>query len=120
MPEKPSGDGAIRMPGRGHFFEFFRGGAFAKMLHFFDGRSESEIADGPDIRPAERGEEINVGGPAAYTFEGDKHFARGIIVETAEIAKVKVTAGQRIGEKARVKRFLAAEADAEQFCVAES
>ena len=85
-----------------------------------DGRSEGEITGGPDVRAAQRTQEINVGGPAAYTLEGDKHFARGIIVETAEIAKVKVTAGQRIGEKARVKRFLAAEADAEQFCVAES
>src|SRR5713101_3861645 len=40
-------------------------------------------------------------------------------MEIVEIAKIEVAAGQRIGEKAGVESFLAAEADAEQFGVGE-
>jgi len=40
---------------------------------------EREVADRPDVRATEGGEQINVGGPVADAFEGDEHFA-GLVI----------------------------------------
>src|SRR6266566_424340 len=119
MPEEASGDGAVRTPRLAEFFKVFGRGALAEALHFLDRRGKSQIADGPDVGATQRGEQVDVRGPAADAFQGDQHFAGGIVMEIVEIAKIEVTPGQRIGEKAGVESFLTAEADAKQFGVGE-
>src|SRR5712692_7535309 len=119
VPEETCGHGAPGFPRCADRFEFLRSWTFAKALHFLDGGCEREIAGGPDVGTAEGGEEINVCGPAADALESDEHFARSVIVEIVEVAKVEVAAGERFGEKSRVKSFLAAETDAKQFGVGE-
>src|SRR6266849_6039384 len=114
MPEKACGHGAPGFPGSAERFQSFRRGALAKAFHFLNGCGEREIAGRPDVRAAQSGEEINFGGPAADALEGDEHFARGVIVQLVEVAKVEVAAGERFREQAGVESFLAAEADAQQ------
>src|SRR5215469_4028232 len=88
VPEQAGGDGTPGPPGSAEAFELFGRGAFAEALHFLDGGREGEIADGPDVRPAQRAQEINVGGPAADAFESDEHFVRGLIRERLKTAEV--------------------------------
>ena len=77
-----------------------------------DGRSEGEITGGPDVRAAQRTQEINVSGPTADALESDEHFVRGIIREVVKIPQIEVTAREGLGEQSRVESLLAAEADA--------
>ena len=44
---------------------------------------------------------------------------RRVVRQILEVAEVEVPEGERFGKKACVKRFLPAEADAQQFCVIE-
>ena len=119
VPEEAGGDGAPGFPGRAHFFQFFRRGAQAQAFHFLHGGCESEVADGPDVRAAQGAQQINVGGPCADAFEGDQHFACGIVVQVVKISQVKVTARQRFCEQACIQSLLAAEADAQELIVSE-
>src|SRR5262249_43540501 len=89
MPEETRGDGTPRAPWNAERFKLFRRRPLAKLLHFLNGRGEREIASWPDIRTAQGAQEINVGGPLADAFEGDEHFARGIVVEVMQIAQIE-------------------------------
>src|SRR6266571_8072913 len=119
MPEEASGDGAVRTPRLAEFFKVFGRRTLVQALHFLDRCGESKIAGGPNVGATQRGEQVDVGGPATDAFQGDQHFAGGIVVEIVEVAKIEVAAGERIGEKAGVESFLTAEADAKQFGVGE-
>jgi len=119
VPEEAGGDGAIRPPGLAESFEALGRRALPEVLHFLDGSGEREVAGGPNVGAAKRREKIDVGGPAANAFEGDEHFAGGIVVKIVEVAKIEKAAGERFGEKARVQSFLAAEADAKELGVGE-
>ena len=117
MPKKTSRDGPPGTPWRAERFQLFRRGTLAKLLHFLHCCGECEITRGPDVRPPKGTQEINVGSPLADAFEGDEHFARGIVVEIVQVVQVEVVARERFREQARVQRFLAAKADAQQFHV---
>lgn len=119
VPEEAGGDGAPGFPRMAELFELIRRRTLAEALHFLDGSGEGEIVDRPDVGAAEGAEQINVRSPVADAFEGGEHFAGGIVVEIVEVAKIEIAAGERIGEKARVKSFLATEADAKQLSVGE-
>ncbi len=119
MPEESGGNGPPGPPRRTKGLEFFGRRAFAEVLHFLDGGGEGEVASGPDVRSAERAQEVNVGGPAADAFESDEHLVRRVVRQILKVAEVEVPADERFGKKPGVKRFLPAETDAQQFGVTE-
>jgi len=111
VPEEAGGDGAEGLPRCAHFFEFFGRGAFAEIFYFLDGGGEREIAGRPNVGAAEGAEEINVGGPAADSFQGDEFFASVIVVKRVESVEIELVLVDGAGEEARIVRFLAAEAE---------
>src|SRR5215472_2823823 len=117
VPEEAGGDGAPRTPGLAEGFEFFRRGTFAKALHFLHRRGQRKIAGWPDVRAAQRAQEINVGGPAADALESHEHFVRGVVREVQKITQVEVAAREGFSQQTRVQGFLAAETNAQQFRV---
>src|SRR5690242_5496740 len=119
MPEEASGYGAPWTPLDRQFFEALGRRALAKSLYFLYRRGQRQIARRPDVRAAKRAQKIDVGGPFSDAFEGDEHFAGGIVVEIVEIVKIEVAAGKRFGEQARIQSFLTTEADAQKLGVGE-
>src|SRR5215472_11131822 len=117
VPEKTSGHGSPWTPGLAEGFEFLGRRALAEALHFLHRSSERKVADGPDIRAAKGTQQINVRGPAANSFEGDEHLVRGLVRKLVKVAQIEVTACERFREQARIERFLAAEANPQQFHV---
>src|SRR5580704_9669065 len=111
MPEKTGGDGAPWLPGCAHLLELFGRRALAKMLYLLHGGCESEIAHGPDVRAAQRAEQINVRSPSADALQGDQFFARMIVMQVVERLQIELAALDGIGEESRVVRLLAAEAE---------
>jgi len=85
------------------------------VFYFLDGGSEGEVAVGPDVGAAKGAEEINVGGPAADSFEGDEFFAGVIVVKCMQGVEIELFLLDGVGEEARVVRFLPAEAELAHF-----
>src|SRR6266851_1779770 len=80
---------------------------------------QPEIAGGPDIRPAEREDQIDFGAPPPDALEANEGGKRCRIIGTSEPDEIKFAARHRRSQPAGVIHLLPAEAAAAQRGVVE-
>src|SRR6266704_4635035 len=75
------------------------------------GDCQREITDGPNVRTAQCGKQIDVRGPAANAFERDEEFACSVVGKIVKVIEIEMPLDERFGEQTCVESFLTAEAD---------
>lgn len=106
MPEKPSRDSAVRLPTISDRLEIEWVGNARQRQRLCHCDLQGTIADGPYVRPAETGEQIDIGGPAANPAQSNQLAPNFVVLLAREIVDRQTTIDDCLGKVAQVTVLL--------------